>query len=731
MAFSRSLGVGVLALGFFASTAAAWRVDVAGTPPDARPFALAVDASGNVIAAGRTPGGATDSDGLVVKLRASDGAGRWLRAITGSRNDGNDVVRRLLVDALGNVYALGQIGNTVTGPDGLVTKLRAQDGQMLWRTEIDGGRRGADDVRTGLFTSNGDLVVAGASPIPNSGDVISIWRLAGADGEIDWERRLPGAGGKAEYMVAAGNAVYVAAHVPAAGGGMQIVIAKLDQANGAVTWSTVFKGSGHPGDQVTGLAMRGTSHVVVRAQLRGTTTAPDFVVAALATNLGNQVWRKTFDGGAIDDADRDVPRALAVDQQGNVVVAGVLSDVATGDDVAVVKLRGNDGLELWRRVVDGAASGSDDVRDLAVDAAGNVVVVGRLRNPGTRGDLAALKIDGASGTVLWEHYEDGAESASDTAFYVAIDPGGEIAVAGRLRNGDTANGFSVFRLAGVNGGSLPCGNGLPDPGEACDDANPVRGDGCRSDCTLEICGDARLDPQEECDAGPAGDACCQPDCHGRPDDLTCNDGDPCTKGDHCAGGVCVGAEEDTCPVAVCVVTTCDPLSGTCTDVVQEDGSPCDDGDTCTSSDRCAGGLCTPGRRTFCDDEDPCTRDTCDEDEGCYSTPVDGFESVLCVLERRGIQAACRDPLPPRLNAKLDRAVDLLYLADTQPRPDLARFVLKRAVAATKRVRRVTRKELRRAHLPFPCARAVVDTMDDLRYRIDALRGALALAQSER
>ena len=34
-----------------------------------------------------------------------------------------------------------------------------------------------------------------------------------------------------------------------------------------------------------------------------------------------------------------------------------------------------------------------------------------------------------------------------------------------------------------------CGNQTVDPGEACDDGNPSIGDGCRPDCTLEICGD--------------------------------------------------------------------------------------------------------------------------------------------------------------------------------------------------------------------------------------------------
>lgn len=45
-----------------------------------------------------------------------------------------------------------------------------------------------------------------------------------------------------------------------------------------------------------------------------------------------------------------------------------------------------------------------------------------------------------------------------------------------------------------------CGDGVRDPGEACDDGNIIGGDGCSADChSTEICGNGIVDPGEECD----------------------------------------------------------------------------------------------------------------------------------------------------------------------------------------------------------------------------------------
>jgi len=76
----------------------------------------------------------------------------------------------------------------------------------------------------------------------------------------------------------------------------------------------------------------------------------------------------------------------------------------------------------------------------------------------------------------------------------------------------------------------PCGDGILDPGEVCDDGNTVSGDGCKGDCSSdETCGNGIVDTHlaipEDCDPGAtdsgvdcvdlgflAGKAVCRSDC---------------------------------------------------------------------------------------------------------------------------------------------------------------------------------------------------------------------------
>lgn len=64
----------------------------------------------------------------------------------------------------------------------------------------------------------------------------------------------------------------------------------------------------------------------------------------------------------------------------------------------------------------------------------------------------------------------------------------------------------------------------------------------------------------------------------------------------------------------CTADTCDTGLG-CAHVPVE--GPCEDGDPCTTGDACSGGLCVAGSGTLdCDDGNPCTVDGCEPGEGC-------------------------------------------------------------------------------------------------------------------
>jgi len=63
---------------------------------------------------------------------------------------------------------------------------------------------------------------------------------------------------------------------------------------------------------------------------------------------------------------------------------------------------------------------------------------------------------------------------------------------------------------------VPCGNGMPDPGEGCDNG-PSNGPGmaCNAQCMPNVCGDGDRGPGEACDNGPNNGetlGSCAPDC---------------------------------------------------------------------------------------------------------------------------------------------------------------------------------------------------------------------------
>ena len=139
-----------------------------------------------------------------------------------------------------------------------------------------------------------------------------------------------------------------------------------------------------------------------------------------------------------------------------------------------------------------------------------------------------------------------------------------------------------------------CSGGVCTVGKklVCNDANGCTNDGCNKVTGCTFVGTTAL-----CDA----------------------DGSLCTKNDVCANSTCVAGPLTVCDdKKLCTKDSCDPKSGQCGfDALAYNGQLCDaDGSVCTDKDACLGGVCSVGKPISCDDNNPCSTDTCDVKTGC-------------------------------------------------------------------------------------------------------------------
>jgi cysteine-rich repeat protein len=708
--------VAALAL-LLAPSALAWQVAVSDTPPAAAPEAVVADASGDVVAVGRTVAAAGDEDGLVVKLAGQSGTELWRHVVAGS-SAADDLVRGVAIAGT-DVVVAGQQAETATAGDAFLARY-ASDGTPLWQTAIDadGANGGEDDAFAVALDGTGQVVAVGQStPSGATAPRFTVFGRHGADGTEAWTTALPDEPGTARAVLVQGPDVYAAGEA-----GNRLVVTRLVASTGAVVWRTDVAGSTGADGRARVLAAGG-GRVVVAGRLVSPATGWDFAVVALDAATGFEAWRRILDASATEAQDRDDAFGVAVDAAGDVLAVGRLSDAVTDDDLAALKLAGATGSELWRAVVNGNNDNDDVAQALALDPAGDLLIAGTLRSTGTRADLLVMKIDNATGVERWRATFDGTEHAADQGVAVAA-AGSDLVGAGRLRNGATGDGFVVVTRTGANGGDFPCANGTPDPGEGCDDGNTTAGDGCRGDCTPELCGDGIGDPQEACDDGNTADGdCCSASC--ALEIGLCDDGNACTLDETCQAGVCTPTAVVDCPAASpCHTGVCNPADGSCSSVPKPEGGLCDDANACTVLDRCVASVCTGAIPQTCTDGDPCTTDGCEPASGCAFAALTSFPSITCVFERADVGAACTTGLPRPVQAQLDRARRLIDKASTTNRIPRSRRALGKARTALKRAARFVGAQLRREKISEDCANALSALLAEVETRTTAVRDTL-------
>src|SRR5882672_4235862 len=355
------------------ATAWAWQVNIDGAAHlGDQVHAVTVDPNGDVVAAGTTQNNGTSSDFTVAKLSGATGATIWRRVVAGSATVPSGEARAITLDAAGNIIAAGFISNVNALQDFAIVKLAGADGTEMWRRVVDGTASMNDLARSIRLDPSGDVVAAG--------------------------------------------------EVQNAATGKDFIIVKLSAMTGAPLWQRQINGSANLDDFARSVRVDSAGDILVGGDLRNTGSS-DFAVLKLAGLTGAEMWRRVIDGTAQGN---DLVRTMRVDTVGDVVAAGELQNIGTGRDFAVVKLSGVTGAEVWRRQIDGSASVDDLARSVRVDAAGDVIAAGELQNTGTGIDFAVVKLSGSTGTEIWRRLINGTASGNDAAHAVRVDSSGDI-----------------------------------------------------------------------------------------------------------------------------------------------------------------------------------------------------------------------------------------------------------------------------------------------------------------
>ncbi len=169
-------------------------------------------------------------------------------------------------------------------------------------------------------------------------------------------------------------------------------------------------------------------------------------------------------------------------------------------------------------------------------------------------------------------------------------------------------------------------------------------------CEAKVCKLSLRKEKEKCinPLDPAGDceeATCSADgkCNKAPlKDLSKCIGSVVNCGKLCKQGQCVVATtEDYDDKNPCTNDFCDQGQAVLHTPITDLGKLCDDGDSCTTGDACVTGKCQ-GQVQSCDDNIPCTTDTCDKAKGCVHTGVAAKcnDSNVCTKDACDLAVGC-------------------------------------------------------------------------------------------
>lgn len=209
------------------------------------------------------------------------------------------------------------------------------------------------------------------------------------------------------------------------------------------------QGNGAPSSSIdySVSALDANGNLVVAGNTINGTEAENFLITKFDPE-GQILWEEQYDYSDLTD----FATAIAIDGNGNVLVAGASQNGTLDFDYALLKLDGN-GSTLWSVRYDGLGQGDDIPTGIALDSNGNIYLTGVSQGDSTQQDFATVKYS-SSGVQQWVARYDYAQLPDAAAGILVDEAHQQVIVSGASAANATDWDVATLRYSLSTGAAL-------------------------------------------------------------------------------------------------------------------------------------------------------------------------------------------------------------------------------------------------------------------------------------
>ena len=401
-----------------------WAVRFNGTENgDDVPYSIAVDAVGNVYVTGASATGINDAEYLTIKYD-HNGTMLWSAAYEGISID---IATSVAVDASGNVFVTGgsRAGSNFNF-DYLTIKYDS-DGNQLWTDRYDGSSPDftGEDIALDLkVDAAGNAYITGRSALFFVANAVTI--KYAPDGTRDWVQSFDGQGSDYREGIALALDSDGNTYMTGSSGLFYSEISTLKYASdGSQLWLKYYQGPEFGNSAGLDITLDDSGYVYLTGfSYQDTITGYDYATIKY-TPAGDKVWDKLYNGTG---SKTDEALAIAADGESNVYVTGASTNPAGNYDYATVKYDYS-GKQKWAARFNGTGNGRDEAVAVALDDSGNVIVAGHSYSTGTGYDFVTIKYK-----QIFIPVPDALQDAVDSVQSLPLGAGNKNALTSKLKN---------------------------------------------------------------------------------------------------------------------------------------------------------------------------------------------------------------------------------------------------------------------------------------------------------